>query len=196
MSAPSFPVAYSSDNFVNYHGPAESLLPYQYAAQQPPAAREHAWPTTRNSTEILGSGVQTPPPAPSSELSSPQLRRTEVSIRDIVEDTVQQPPTPTSVNGGTKRKADALDEAVEEPAQEHVEPGSEAEASVVARDAQAVEAPAASTVGIDRRPKKRLRSRIGSVMKTAAAWTLPGVVVGAAASVAFLTSVPNDFFVA
>jgi hypothetical protein len=62
--------------------------------------------------------------------------------------------------------------------------------------ADAVDAPAMPTDTVEQRPKKRLRSRFGNAAKTAVAWTLPGVFVGAAASVAFLTSVPNDFFVA
>lgn len=198
MNTPSFPAAYSSDILGHYRGPQDSILPCPYTAstQQISPSLEDTWDPPKIAATGSFSGVQTPP-APSSEFSSPPVRRTEVSIREIVEDTVHQPLTPTSVLGGTKRKAEVLDEVLEE-AGTTSSPALEADADfkVVSRDVQTADTTAVPNTPIDQRPKKKLRTRIGSAAKSAAAWTLPGVLVGAAASVAFLTSVPNDFFMA
>lgn len=189
-----FPATYSSPFVCNYPGRVDSLLPNPYAAQQPfLSAPDNSWEPS-NPAPAPVSGVQTPPPAPSSEKASPPVRRTEVSIREIVEDVAQQPPMPTSTTNRLKRKADVFDEAVE-GADESSTPDLQSPSSCAAPDAAASEAIDPSDAAISQRPKKRLRYRIGSAVKTAAAWMVPGV-VGAAASVAFLTSVPNDFFVA
>lgn len=209
MATPSFQTPYHPDAF-GRPIPNESLLPNPYTPHNPPMSTENVWVQAKSSTEVRASGVHTPPPAPSSEMSSPPACRTGVSIREIVEDTVQQPPTPTSVTGGLKRKADVLEEPIEEIKREPSPGPASAPVSetVTATEtnmdvttpaphaADAVDAPAMPTDTVEQRPKKRLRSRFGNAAKTAVAWTLPGVFVGAAASVAFLTSVPNDFFVA
>jgi hypothetical protein len=192
---PAFSATYSSDFVGNYPGAVEPLTTNPYAAPQPYLApSDNPWEPSKSSATAPVSGVQTPPPATSSEFSSPPIRRTEVSIREIVEDVTQQPPTPESVTGGLKRKAEVLDEAVEGSDEEPV-PAPLSASSVAAQNVPVVEIAEPSHTAIDQRPKKRLRSRLGSAVKTAAAWMVPGV-VGAAASVAFLTSVPNDFFVA
>lgn len=190
-----FPPACSPDILhCNYPGPVEPLLSNQYAAQQPYLPTpDNPWEASKSPALTLNPGVQTPPAAPSSEISSPPVRRTEVSIREIVEDIAQQPPTPTSVTGCLKRKAEVLDETSEGSDEEPSSPP-HAPTSNSGPDSP-VTAPESPCIAVDQRPKKRLRSRIGSAVKTAAAWVVPGV-VGAAASVAFLTSVPNDFFVA
>ncbi|KAJ4350394.1 uncharacterized protein N0V89_009015 [Didymosphaeria variabile] len=188
-----FGPTYSNDFVCNYPGRSEPLLPNPYAAQ-PSFLPDNPWEPSKSSSSAPVSGVQTPPPAPSFENSSPPVRRTEVSIREIVEDVTQQPPTPTSVTSGLKRKADVLDEAVE-VSDEEPTPDLQSTSSGAAPDAAASEAVEPSDATLSQRPKKRLRYRLGSAVKTAAAWMVPGV-VGAAASVAFLTSVPNDFFVA
>lgn len=201
MATPSFPAPYPSA-IIGCHVPAEALLPNPYVSQNPPVSPENVWTQPKCPAEVRASGVQTPPPAPSSEMSSPPVRRTEVSIREIVEDTIQQPPTPTSVTSGLKRKADVLEEPTEEAGGESSPvpaPASAIKADITtlaSHAVDAVDAPATPTNTVDQRPKKRLRSRLGNAAKTAVAWTLPGVFVGAAASVAFLTSVPNDFFMA
>ena len=178
-----------------------------YADQEPSARSENPWGQPKVPATDFVSGVQTPPRASSPEQSSPPVRRTEVfTIDEIVEKTIQQPPTPTSVTGGVKRKADAMEVSADEGVDGDVvggydkeaslAPELQAEATVVARDVSTDQAPAMTPSAIEQRPKKKLRSRLGNAAKSAVAWTLPGVFVGAAASVAFLTSVPNDFFVA
>ncbi|KAK7183934.1 FHA domain-containing protein [Paraphaeosphaeria sporulosa] len=186
-NASNFPAAYSPHFVGNYSGPAEQFLSHPYAAPHSySSAVENPWEQSKSSAALPISGVQTPPPAPSSEFSSPPVRRTEVSIREIVEDVTQQPPTPTSVTGGLKRKAEVLDEAVEGPEEEPM-PAAQAPAGATAPDATAVEAVNA----IDQRPKKRPRS----LLTKAASYVASGL-IGAAGAVVLLTSVPNDFFVA
>ncbi|KAL5375710.1 hypothetical protein PMIN02_011976 [Paraphaeosphaeria minitans] len=171
----------------SYSGSAEPLLSNLFAAPQPyTSAVENPWEQSKSSTIATTSGVQTPPPAPSSEFSSPPVRRTEVSIREIVEDVAQQPPTPTSVSGGLKRKADVLDEAVE-GSEEALTPRPQASAGAATPNATALGA----ANGIDQRPRKRPRS----LLAKAASYVASGL-VGAAGAVVLLTSVPNDFFVA
>ncbi|KAL5425834.1 hypothetical protein PMIN06_012986 [Paraphaeosphaeria minitans] len=186
-NAPNFSTAYSSHFVGSYSGSAEPLLSNLFAAPQPyTSAVENPWEQSKSSTIATTSGVQTPPPAPSSEFSSPPVRRTEVSIREIVEDVAQQPPTPTSVSGGLKRKADVLDEAVE-GSEEALTPRPQASAGAATPNATALGA----ANGIDQRPRKRPRS----LLAKAASYVASGL-VGAAGAVVLLTSVPNDFFVA
>lgn len=185
-NAPNFPAAYSPDFVGNFSGRVEPLLSNPYAAPQPfSSVAENPWEQSKSFAAVPTSGVQTPPPAPSSEFSSPPVRRTEVSIREIVEDVSQQPPTPTSVTGGLKRKAEVLDEAVEGLEQEPA-PAPQTPAGVATPDATVVLADNA----VDQRPKKRPRSRLASFAK----YLVSGV-AGAAGAVALLTSVPNDFYV-
>ncbi|KAJ4299120.1 hypothetical protein N0V90_004364 [Kalmusia sp. IMI 367209] len=190
---------YSPDVLGRCSTAVEPVLPSPYAVQQPQPSSDNTWDSFKSPAPGAAYIMQTPPPAPSSEVSSPAppARRTKVSIPEIVEDTTQKPPTPTSVTGGLKRKAEVLDEVVEEfehqPSSTPL-PVTEA-ASTPTQDTPAAEAAGISDTVIDQRPKKRLRSRIGGAVKSAAAWMVPGV-VGAAGAVAFLTSVPNDFFVA
>lgn len=208
VQGPVFACGYSPDMLGGCPTPSEPLLPNMYVAQEHPAPSDNTWIPPKDSTAGPVSGVQTPPSARTtfSEGSSPPVRRTEVfTIDEIVEKTTEQPLTPTSVTGGVKRKADALDEPVEEAVQDVVRednqgappaPELDAEAVVAVQDASPGQASATTASSIEQRPKKKLRSRLGDAARTAVAWTLPGVFVGAAASVAFLTSVPNDFYVA
>ncbi|KAF2439460.1 hypothetical protein P171DRAFT_123038 [Karstenula rhodostoma CBS 690.94] len=168
-----------------------SAFPATYPPDFPfSSAMENPWDQPKSSAAAPASGVQTPPPAPSSEFSSPPVRRTEVSIREIVEDITQQPPTPTSVTGGLKRKAEVLDEAVE-GFEEDTTPAPQAPAGAATANATAIDAASSSNTAVDQRPKKRPRSRLAS----AARYLVSGF-VGAAGAVALLTSVPNDFYVA
>lgn len=178
--------AFPSDCVGIYSSPPEPFLSTPYGAPQPySTALENPWEQAETNVPSPISGVQTPLPAPASEFSSPPVRRTEVSIREIVEDVSQQPPTPTSVTGGVKRKAEVLNEPVEGPEEPMAAP--QPPTDVAAPEATTVEA----TNVVDQRPKKRPRS----MLKKAASYVASGL-VGAAGAVVLLTSVPNDFFVA
>lgn len=186
-NAANFHAEFSSDYVSSYSNQPEPFLSAPYGASQPySTALENPWDQAETTVPPPVSGVQTPTPAPSSEFSSPPVRRTEVSIREIVEDVSQQPPTPTSVTGGVKRKAEVLDEPVEVHEEEPV-PAPQPPTDTLALDATAAEA----VQVVDQRPKKRPRS----LLTKAASYVASGL-VGAAGAVVLLTSVPNDFFVA
>ncbi|KAF2249679.1 hypothetical protein BU26DRAFT_287315 [Trematosphaeria pertusa] len=167
-----------------------SFQPQLYATPQPQPFSDHTWTPQRHHQESMASvsatatGVETPSPAPTSEVSSapPQpVRRTKVSIPEIVEDAPQQPPTPTSITGSLKRKADVLDE---EDAVEECAAPAEADMPI----APAIEVRSTPT---EERPKKRIRG-IGGAMTQAAAYLIPG----AALTVAVITSLPEGFWLA
>lgn len=155
------------------------------------------WSTISAGSYSKESAPQTSP----SEVASPcplPVKRTKVSIPEIIEETFQQPEQTqkpelaaemADTTRGTKRKADIFEEEVKEPETQLVLDASSEDAHGVATGTRE-----ASPEIIAQRPRKRLRRRLGGMVKTAAAWMVPGV-VGAAGAVAFLTSVPNDFFV-
>ncbi|CAI6342552.1 unnamed protein product [Periconia digitata] len=152
-----------------------------YASPPPPPAQAPSDSTFAPAiNEIRG-------PTPPHDRSSPQpVRRTKVSIPEIVEDTTTpQPPTPTSVSGvstGLKRKADEMEDESPEVADNVVadaEPGEPSEAA----------APSVPVVNIQDRPKKRLRTVVGSAAKMAA-YLIPSTAI----AVGMLTQLPDAFF--
>jgi hypothetical protein len=196
MYMPSNP-EFSSGLFDRFSGPVGSDA---FHAKLPPhlstSLIENPWglaksPTTSEvptSTIAAADRVQTPPSAPASEVSSPpHPRRTKVSIPEIV-DSPQQPPTPTSVVGSLKRKADVFEEDILDAALEPSSSAGEAQASsAVAPKAEVTNVPATAA---PQRPIKRLRSRLGSAAKNMAAYILPG----AALTVALITQLPEAFY--
>jgi hypothetical protein len=205
-TAPAHPAPDVTDyipSYVQYGGPsngepaqqntpdlAHLTYPWGSAVSAKPADVLDSKPTevsVSKSTEVFAStfaevnGVQTPPQAPSSEVSTPpQPRRTKVSIPEIVE-SPEQPPTPTSVAGSLKRKADVFEKDAEELTLEHP-----TEVSAVAPVAMSTLTPASV---MSERPKKKLRTRLGNAAKIVLNTTL-----GAAVAVALMSQVPDAFF--
>ncbi|KAF2848443.1 hypothetical protein T440DRAFT_509553 [Plenodomus tracheiphilus IPT5] len=133
--------------------------------------------------------LQTPPPMPASDVvasAQQPVRRTKVSIDEIVED---QPPTPESVNN-MKRKADVLEEehrpAVRDPDVVLPESTSITDDLVVAVQA---DQPAAL---IAQRPKKQPRSVLAKFGLTAKYLGLG--TAGAVAAITALSTLPDTFF--
>ncbi|PVH93191.1 hypothetical protein DM02DRAFT_733272 [Periconia macrospinosa] len=118
--------------------------------------------------------------------SSPQpVRRTKVPISEIVEDAPpQQPPTPTSLSGTLKRKADEMEQEVSEtPADSSSVPSTD----VVAKESS--EITPVLNVSTQERPKKRLRAALGNAAMMAA-YLIPSTAI----AVGMLTQLPDAFF--
>lgn len=144
--------------------------------------------------------LQTPPPAPVSEVEilTPLQpgRRTKVSIEEIVEEVVEEhPPTPESVNY-MKRKAYVLDEDLavsQEDVPKVVSVASnESEGNLIDSDPVAEVVAAQTAAQIAQRPKKIPRSMLGKVLNRAA-YPLLGA-TGAVVSFALLSTLPDTFF--
>ncbi|KAF2683171.1 hypothetical protein K458DRAFT_419376 [Lentithecium fluviatile CBS 122367] len=188
---------FSSDMF-RYQDPTGSeTFDTKASSHQTQALVENPWTNPKPSpadeapipTPAAAIGVRTPPPAPFPEMSSPpQPRRTGVSIPEIV-DSPQRPPTPASVTGSLKRKADVFEE-------DNLDSPSEATTSPAA-EPRAEPAPTSSTTSMNiaaaptpARPIKKLRSRLGSAAKSMAAYILPGT----ALTLALITQLPDSFY--
>ncbi|KAH9878244.1 hypothetical protein J1614_003461 [Plenodomus biglobosus] len=133
--------------------------------------------------------LQTPPPMLASDVvaSTPQpVRRTKVSIEEIVED---RPLTPASVNN-MKRKADVLEEEHTFVTEDTpvVVPESSSTANEVIVDAQAIQTAAV----IAQRPKKQPKSVLAKVGLTAKYLGLG--TAGAFAAFTALSTLPDAFF--
>jgi len=111
-------------------------------------------------------------------------RRTKVSIDDIVE----QPPTPTSLNG-TKRKADVLEE--EQNSAIHTWNALPGE-TVTTSEHVTTDAAAQTANIIARRPKKQPKSVLGKI-RNAATYSLLGA-AGAIVTFGALSTLPDSFF--
>lgn len=184
------------DMFDRYPGPSANDGTHRGQPPQPTGPSEPSWTPRKpsNVTEMpsspipAASEVQTPPPAPPSEPSSPpQPRRTKVSIPEIV-DSPQQPPTPASVSGSLKRKAEVLEDDASEaisdtPQLDATE--SDDKALAAAATAAPTTTTQASPAPTPERPIKKLRSRLQSAAK----YTL-----GAAFAVALMSQIPDAFF--
>lgn len=133
--------------------------------------------------------LQTPPPMLASDVvaSTPQpVRRTKVSIEEIVED---RPLTPDSINK-MKRKADVLEEEPTFVTEDTpvVVPESTSTANEVIVDAQAIQTAAV----IAQRPKKQPKSVLAKVGLTAKYLGLG--TAGAFAAFTALSTLPDAFF--
>ncbi|KAF2634379.1 hypothetical protein P280DRAFT_474690 [Massarina eburnea CBS 473.64] len=138
--------------------------------------------TAHNVPEIPG------PQTPVSTNSSPPqpIRRTKVSIPEIVEHVPQQPLTPTSVSGSLKRKAEVFEEDAD-AAEVADSPMQVQDHSVLAPVAAVATVPATSA---PERPKKRLRTALGATARTVAGLLLPGT----ALAVGIMTQLPDGFW--
>ncbi|KAF1962439.1 hypothetical protein CC80DRAFT_542747 [Byssothecium circinans] len=169
-----------------------NVEPFEFKFSQPPQAvmntAQH--PEVSPPIQSLGSAkVAVPSGSPQSADSSPSqpIRRTKVSITEIVEDVPEQPPNPTSVSRSLKRKAEVLDEEIEELVEEVVD------STTTQHSAQA--APVTVATDIDtsptsERPKKRLRAALGGAAKTVAGLLIPGTIL----AVSVLTQLPDGFW--
>jgi hypothetical protein len=177
------------------------LKPFNYAeAIQPkPSTTQNAQPPThfafsnaRIPTTPPGPvnappfGVQTSP-AYETPTSQP-VRRTRMSIPEIVEDFTPQPLTPTSESGNLKRKAEVLEEIVG-AAVEPFRPDAISEPAAVAEPVSMLDIASAPVTTAPERPKKRMRAAFGAAKRVAGL-----LIPGTALAVGVLTQLPNEFW--
>ena len=159
------------------------------SASRPSQAPEHSDQCVDNPPLVRPANLQDTMVEPECimpiEPSSPQpIRRTKVSITEIVEDIPEQPPTPTSIAGSLKRKADVLDDEVEETMPHSVPAQDSAQVAPVTVIANV------PNPSVPERPKKRLRNALGGAAKTIAGLLIPGTVIAVGA----LTQLPEAFW--
>lgn len=206
-----YPSSYCQNEVQDWYQPAHYMpMTYEHTA----LLYNHIQPPTQESVDPRPSTsfypqpsessqahrLQTPPPAPVSEVEilTPLQpgRRTKVSIEEIVEEVVEEhPPTPESVNY-MKRKAYVLDEDLavsQEDVPKVVSVASnESEGNLIDSDPVAEVVAAQTAAQIAQRPKKIPRSMLGKVLNRAA-YPLLGA-TGAVVSFALLSTLPDTFF--
>lgn len=170
------------------HAERYAFEPYVYTCFPPT-------PPKRREPAAIPSAV--PVPALSAQVpmdhdsSFQPARRTKVSIPEIVEEApAQQPLTPTSVSGSLKRKADDMEEedtpeAVAEPLPSSSPTSSDLESAPLPE----ASAPPSPPPSIQERPRKRLRTALGTVAKMSA-YLIPSTAI----AVGMLTQLPDAFF--
>lgn len=184
-TAPNFPVA-PSIPACTYSTPPPLVKPspspepaWVSDSVGPAASADLADLVDQNGPASSALGVQNAPEVPS---SIQPVRRTKVPISEIVEDAPpQQPPTPTSLSGTLKRKADEMEEEVSATSIDSSSPSS--------ADAVPKESSEMTRVLTVNRPKKRLRTALGNAAMMAA-YLIPSTAI----AVGMLTQLPDSFF--